>query len=76
MPLRSASRRSSVYGPAAATAASSFFCGARHIASGVSAGIFFSAASAASRFRGVEWPDMISQTKSWNGSVGGLGSGP
>jgi hypothetical protein len=55
---------------------SSFFCGARHIESGVSAGIRFSAAIAASRFCGVEWVDSTSHTNSMNGSCGGFGSVP
>ena len=34
------------------------------------------AAIAASRLRGVEWADRTSQTKSVNGSRGGVGSAP
>ena len=58
------------------THSSSFFCGARHIESGVIAGIRFSAASAASRLRGVEWTDSTSHTNKVNGSRGGGGSTP
>ena len=75
-PVRSACSRCSAYGPASVTLSSSFFCGARHIASGVSARIRLSAASAASRFRGVECTDSTSQTNSVNGSRGGDGSAP
>jgi hypothetical protein len=75
-PVRSACSRFSVYGPARRTLSSSFFCGARHIESGVSAGIRFSAASAASRFCGVECTDSTSHTNSMNGSRGSGGSTP
>jgi hypothetical protein len=42
----------------------------------VSARILFNAASAASRFLGVEWTDKISHTNNVNGSRGGAGSAP
>ena len=66
-PVRSARSRCSAYGPASATLSSSFFCGARHIASGVSARIVFSAPNAASRLprRGVDrqhFPDEQTRT--------------
>ena len=75
-PVLSARNRCSVYGPARATLASSLACAARHIASGVSARIRFNAASAASRFLGVEWTDRTSHTNNVNGSRGGAGSAP
>ena len=52
------------------------FCGVRHIASGVSARRRLSAASAASRLRGVECTDKTSQTNRMKGSLGGEGSAP
>ncbi|PYR12769.1 MAG: hypothetical protein DMG00_08265 [Acidobacteria bacterium] len=74
--MRSARSRFSTYGPASFTLSSSRFCGAFHIASGVSARCRFSAASAASRFCGVECTDRTSHTNSVNGSRGGAGSVP
>jgi hypothetical protein len=68
--------RSSFIGPASATAASSFACGTRAIASLVKAGIFFSAANAASRRAGVVPTDSTSHTYAANGSAGGDGSAP
>ena len=67
-PVLRARRRCSAYGPARATLSASFFCGARHIASGVNARARFRAASAASRFRGLECADNTSHTKRVNGS--------
>jgi len=61
---------------AIATLASSLACGARHIASGVSARMRFSAPIAASRFGGVECTDSTSRTKIVNGSRGGAGNLP
>ena len=53
-----------------------FLLGARHIASGVSAGIRFSAAIAASRLRGVACTDSTSHTNRMNGSCGGRDRAP